>query len=154
MATVLELAAEIVASHASTTGMSTEELLGEIEKVYGALLTLETGKGNAFGEKVEVKVPLPLKQAFKANEVICLECGKGGMKTLTRHIKQMHSMKPGEYRKKYGIKTSQSLAARNFSEARRKMAQERGLANNLVKAREVRAANLLAKKSAPKSKRA
>lgn len=151
MATLLELAAEIVASHASTTEMSTDELLLEIQKVYAALQNLEAGKEIAVSAAEEGKGPsLTVKQAFKANEVICLVCGKGGMKTLTRHLKQMHNMKPGEYRKQFGIKSSQSLAARNFSEARRKMAQERGLADNLAKAREVRAAKLQAKKGAPK----
>ncbi|HEY6838293.1 MAG TPA: MucR family transcriptional regulator [Geobacteraceae bacterium] len=151
MATLLELAAEIVASHASTTEMSTDELLLEIQKVYAALQNLEAGKEIAVSVAEEGKAPaLTVKQAFKANEVICLVCGKGGMKTLTRHLKQMHNMKPGEYRKQFGIKSSQSLAAKNFSEARRKMAQERGLAANLAKAREVRAAKLQAKKGAPK----
>ena len=148
----LELAAEIVASHASTTEMSTDELLLEIQKVYSSLQALEAGKEAPAAAAEEGKATgLTVKQAFKANEVICLVCGKGGMKTLTRHLKQMHDMKPGEYRKQFGIKSSQSLAARNFSEARRKMAQERGLAANLAKAREVRAAKLQAKKAAPKT---
>jgi predicted transcriptional regulator len=152
MATLLELAAEIVASHASTTEMSTDELLLEIQKVYSALQNLEAGK-EVTAAPEEAKAPaLTVKQAFKANEIICLECGKGGMKTLARHLKQAHNMKPGEYRKKYGIKSGQSLAARNFSESRRKMAQERGLATNLAKAREVRAANLAAKKATPAKK--
>ena len=152
MATLLELAAEIVASHASTTEMSTDELLLEIQKVYSSLQALEAGKEAPAAAAEEGKATgLTVKQAFKANEVICLVCGKGGMKTLTRHLKQIHNMKPGEYRKQFGIKSSQSLAARNFSEARRKMAQERGLAANLAKAREVRAAKLQAKKAAPKA---
>jgi predicted transcriptional regulator len=54
-------------------------------------------------------------------------------------------MKPGEYRKQFGIPSNQALTARNFSEARRKMAQEKGLAENLAKARAVRAAKLAAK---------
>jgi predicted transcriptional regulator len=152
MATLLELAAEIVASHASTTEMTTDELLLEIQKVYSSLQALETGKETLVAAAEEGKAAgLTVKQAFKANEVICLVCGKGGMKTLTRHLKQIHNMKPGEYRKQFGIKSSQSLAAKNFSEARRKMALERGLAANLAKAREVRAAKLQAKKAAPKA---
>jgi len=41
------------------------------------------------------------------------------------------------------------LTAKNFSEARRKMAQDRGLADNLARAREIRAAKLKAKKAQP-----
>ncbi|HBG04159.1 MAG: hypothetical protein A2075_22725 [Geobacteraceae bacterium GWC2_58_44] len=29
------------------------------------------------------------------NEVICLSCGKVGFKTLSRHFKTIHQMKPG-----------------------------------------------------------
>ncbi len=76
-------------------------------------------------------------------------CGKGGMKTLARHLAQVHGMKPGEYKKQFGIPSGQALTAKNFSEARRKMAQDRGLADNLAKAREIRAAKLKAKKAQP-----
>ena len=74
-------------------------------------------------------------------------CGKGGMKTLARHLAQMHNMKPGAYRKQFGIPSSQPLTAKNFSEARKRMARERGLADNLAKARAVRAEKLKAKKA-------
>ena len=58
-------------------------------------------------------------------------------------------MKPGAYKKQFGIPSKQALSAKNYSEARRKMAQDRGLADNLAKAREVRMANIEAKKAAP-----
>ncbi|GFO60084.1 hypothetical protein GMST_24090 [Geomonas silvestris] len=76
-------------------------------------------------------------------------CGKGGFKTLARHLSTAHGMKPGEYKKQFGIPSKQALSAKNYSEARRKMAQDRGLADNLAKAREVRMANIEAKKGAP-----
>ena len=41
------------------------------------------------------------------------------------------------------------LSAKSYSEARRAMAQERGLGDVLAKAREVRMANIEAKKAAP-----
>ncbi|HEY6874219.1 MAG TPA: MucR family transcriptional regulator [Geobacteraceae bacterium] len=144
MPTLVELASSIVSSHAATTPMTTDELLQEIQKVHSALQGLEAGKeAPAPGE---AKPALTVKQAFKANEVICMVCGKGKMKTLTRHLKLAHGMKPGEYRKQFGISSSQPLSAKALTEARRKMAQERGLADNLAKAREVRAAKLKAKK--------
>jgi predicted transcriptional regulator len=72
------------------------------------------------------------------------------MKTLARHLAQAHGLKPGEYRKQFNIPSSQPLTAKNFSEGRKKMAQERGLAENLAKARAVRAAKLKAEKETPK----
>jgi len=147
---LLELTANIVSSHASVTEMSGEDLLLELQKVHVALqkLEVETGEG---GERGEARGPaLSLKKAFQPDQVSCMLCGKAGMKTLARHLAQVHGMKPGEYRKQFGIPSSQALTAKNFSEARRRMAQEKGLADNLAKARAVRAAKLAAKGGAEK----
>lgn len=137
--TLLELTAEIVAAHASTTAMTSEELLQEINKVFNSLQQLEGGTIPAAAE--EVKQPtISLKKAFQANQVICLICGKGGMKTLSRHLSSAHGMKPSEYRKQFNIPRTQSLTAKNFSESRREMATQRNLADNLAKARAARGA--------------
>ncbi|MBU5636616.1 MucR family transcriptional regulator [Geomonas sp. Red69] len=147
---LLELTASIVSSHASVTEMSGEDLLLELQKVHGALqkLEVETGEGV---ERGEGKGPaVPLKKAFQPDQVSCMLCGKSGMKTLARHLAQVHGIKPGEYRKQFGIPSNQALTAKNFSEARRRMAQEKGLADNLAKARAVRAAKLAAKGGAEK----
>lgn len=150
-ATLVELAANIVSSHVSVKEMSTEDLLQEIQKVYMALQQLETaGIAGASPAETESKPQvMSLKKAFQPDQVYCMVCGRGGMKTLARHLAQAHGMKPGEYRKQFGIPSNQPLTAKNFSEGRRKMAQERGLAENLAKARAVRAAKLKAEKSIP-----
>lgn len=149
MATLLELTASIVSSHASITELSGEELLQEIRKVHAALQKLE-GFIAEEAEAAEAKAPtISLKKAFQADQVVCMVCGKGGMKTLARHLAQVHKMKPGEYRKQFGIPRTQALTAKNFSESRRKMAQDRGLADNLAKAREIRAAKLKSRKAEP-----
>ncbi|GFO57890.1 MucR family transcriptional regulator [Geomonas silvestris] len=144
MATLVEIAAQLVASHASSTPMTSDELLAEIAKVHAALKGLEAGQPVEGTE--EAKPSVSVKEAFKKNEVVCLICGKGGFKTLARHLSTAHSMKPGAYKKQFGISSKQALSAKSYSEARRKMAQDRGLADNLAKAREVRMANIEAKK--------
>lgn len=149
MATLLELTASIVSSHASITELTSEELLQEIQKVHTALQKLEGFIAEEV-EAAEAKAPaISLKKAFQADQVICMVCGKGGMKTLARHLAQVHNMKPGEYRKQFGIPRTQALTAKNFSESRRKMAQDRGLADNLAKARAIRAAKLKSRKAEP-----
>ncbi len=143
---LIELTASIVSAHASVTEMSTDDLLLELQKVHTALTQIEGGAAPAAEEP---KPPvISLKKAFQPDQVVCMICGKGGMKTLTRHLNQVHNMKPGAYRKQFGIPSTQSLTAKNFSESRRQMAQDRNLAANLAKAREVRAANLKAKEAA------
>ena len=147
MKTLLELVTAIVAAHASTNSMSSDELVLEIGKVHNALKSIEARQSFEGEIKAEAGTPtLTVRQAFKKDEVICMVCGKGGMKTIARHIMKAHGMKPGEYRIQFGIPRSQPLAAKAFSESRRKMAEERGLADVLAKAREVRAA-----KSKPKA---
>ena len=50
-------------------------------------------------------------------------------------FKTAHDMSASDYRKQFDIPRSQSLAAKNYSESRRQMAVDRGLADNLAKAR-------------------
>ena len=66
-------------------------------------------------------------------------CGQG-FKTLKRHLAQAHDLKPGQYRKQFNIPSSMSLTAKSYSESRRQSAIDRGLGDNLAKARAVRAA--------------
>ncbi len=147
MATLVEIAAQIVASHAASTPMTSDQLIFEIGKVHTALKNLEAGEPAEGSE--EVKTSLSAKEAFRKGEILCMLCGKGGFKTLARHLHTAHGLKPGEYKKQFGIPGKQPLAAKNYSDARRKMALERGLADNLAKARGVRMANIEAKKAAP-----
>jgi predicted transcriptional regulator len=151
MATALvELAAQLVSSHASNTAMSSDELLSEISKVYAALKKLEAGQSIEGGE--ETKSPITLKEAFKKNEIVCMICGRGGFKTLARHLSTTHGIKPSAYKKQFGIPAGQALSSKSYSETRRQMAKDRGLADNLALAREVRMANIDARKSGAAAK--
>lgn len=155
MATLLEMAVEIVAAHASTTNMSKEELIAEISSVYQALAALEKGEALPAETTGEEAAPaISKKKAFGKDKVVCMICGKG-MKTLTRHIKTAHALTPGQYRKQFAIPRSQSLAAKSYSDSRRQMALDRGLGEKLAKAREDRAKAKAAApaKKAPKAKK-
>lgn len=149
MATLIELVADIVSAHATANELSSDDLIAELQKVHSTLKALESGQP-AEGAPTE-KPALTIKQAFKKDEVICLVCGKGGFKTLTRHIKQAHELKPGQYRKQFNIPATQSLSAKNYSEARRQAALDRGLGENLAKARKVRAEKIEAAKAPAKA---
>ena len=139
MATLIEMVAEIVASHASTTTMTREELVTELAAVHQALTALEKGEVVPTEVIAETTVApaISRKKAFGKDKVVCMICGKE-MKTLARHLKTAHGMKPGEYRKQFDIPRTQPLAARAYSESRRQMAVDRGLGDNLAKARAAR----------------
>ena len=137
---LVELTAGIVSSHAVGTEMSSDELIQEITRVFATLKKLETDSAALETAPAPGAPLLTMKKAFQNDQVGCLVCGKTGFKTLTRHLKQAHDLKPGQYRRQFNIPSSQSLTAKNYSEARRKSANENNLAANLEKARAVRAA--------------
>jgi predicted transcriptional regulator len=149
---LVELTANIVSSHAASAEMTSDELLQEIQKVYGLLKQLE-GELPIEGEAAAKAAPaMAPKKSIQKDQVVCLICNKGGFKTLTRHLKQVHNIKPGEYRKQFGLPAGTALAAKSYSEARRAAAQKNNLAANLEKARATRMANLAAKQKAAPAK--
>ncbi|OGR28637.1 MAG: MucR family transcriptional regulator [Desulfuromonadales bacterium GWD2_54_10] len=150
-ATLVELTASIVSSHAAGTEMSADDLIQEINKVYTTLKRLETDGVTIDTGTVSGTPAMTLKKAFQNDNVSCLICGKTGFKTLTRHLRQAHELKPGQYRKQFNIPSSQSLTAKSYSESRRKAANKNNLAANLEKARAVRAAKKTAIATTDKS---
>lgn len=136
---LVELTTEIVSAHASVNEMSQEDLLGEIQAVFQKLKTLVGAEGEeaAFVEE-EIKPAIPLKAAFGAEQVFCMECGKG-FTTLKKHIAVSHNLSPKDYRKKYNVPARTPLVARNYSEAKKKIAQKLGLAEKLAAGRRKRA---------------
>jgi predicted transcriptional regulator len=137
MATILEMAADIVAAHASTTNMTKEDLVSELNEIYNTLNNLEKGETVTDVVKEEPGPVVSRKKAFGKEKIYCMICGRG-MKTLSRHLKTSHDMTASEYRKQFDIPRSQSLAAKSYSETRRQMAIDRGLGEKLAKARAAR----------------
>lgn len=153
MATLLEMAKDIVIAHATTTPMSKEELLKEIQDVYAALSALEKGVDIIAETEVvaeEVKPAISAKKSIGKNAITCIICGES-MKTLSRHLMAKHNMKAAAYRKEFGIPRTQALAAKSYSETRKQMAIESGLGEKLALAR---AATAEKKSAAVKEKKA
>src|SRR5664280_2430600 len=107
MATLVEIAGQVVAAHAANSSLTSDEILLELGNVYAALRNLEAGQPVEGAE--EVKPSITVKEAFKKNEVVCMVCGKGGFKTLARHLSTSHDMKPSAYKKQFGIPSKQAL---------------------------------------------
>ena len=148
-AKLLSLTADIVSSHASANEMTQESLLLEIGQVFAKLASLAGVEGISEivvegGEaSEELKPAVPLAAAFGADKVFCMVCGQG-MKTLKRHLSVAHGLKPGQYRKQFGIPAGTALVAKNYSESRKAMAKKLNLGAGLAKARAARV-----KKAAP-----
>lgn len=133
MSSLTELTAQIAAARAAKKDMSTEEFQQEMQMIYSFLKGVEEGgaQPSPQASSEEPKSQLTAKQAFKKDEVICMICNRG-FKTLKRHLAMAHQLKPGEYRRQFGIPSSQSLAAKSYSESRRQMALEKGLGAGLA----------------------
>ncbi|MBI5443935.1 MAG: MucR family transcriptional regulator [Deltaproteobacteria bacterium] len=143
---LLQMTADIVSAHASMNELSQTDLLSGIDQVFKKLSDLgggdfeaeeEAGAAEAVQAAAEVRPAVPLEAAFGSQKVFCMVCGKG-MKTLKRHISTAHGMKPGQYRKTFGISAGTPLVAKDYSEARKTMAKDLNLAERLVKARAAR----------------
>jgi len=137
MATITELASEIVLAHASNTSMTKEELIAELIEVHATLTALEKGEAvpDSGEEEQESTVPAMTKRkAFGKKHIYCMVCGKG-FTTLKRHLGTAHELTPKEYRKQFGIPAGTTLASKDYSESRRQMAIDKNLAGGLAKAR-------------------
>ena len=142
-AKLLALTSDIVSAHASSNEMTQESLLDEIGQVFSKLASLAGLEGGGYaGQAVapaeeQIKPAVPLDAAFGADKVFCMVCGMG-MKTLKRHLSTRHGLMPGQYRKRFGVPAGTPLVAKNYSEARQKMARDLNLAEGLAKARAAR----------------
>jgi predicted transcriptional regulator len=157
MATITEMISDIVAAHASTTPLTKEELLSEVADLHAALSAIEKGESVTFPgaeaepSEEEAAPAVSMRKAFGKKQIICMICGKA-MKTLARHLKTAHGMTASEYRKQFSIPRTQPLAAKDYSETRKQMAIDRGLGENLARARAAKAAKTKPKKAAAKPK--
>lgn len=138
---LVELTSQIVSSHVSNTSLTTEQLGVEIQSVFGILSNLATGESTVVESEPEVP-KISVKKAFGKDQIFCMICGKG-FTTLKKHLSVSHQLTPRDYRKKFGIPASMSLASKNFSEQKRETAKRLGLGEKLAAGR----ANKAAKKS-------
>ena len=124
-----EMAAEIVAAQAGHAAMSAGEMDAALKKAFDALKSIK-----AIEEGVEAEpAPMDPKKSIRKNKVICLECGKEFKMLGNRHLKE-HGLDAKEYRKKYGFKARQPLAAKSLSKKRSKTAKALGLGERLQEA--------------------
>jgi predicted transcriptional regulator len=137
---LIELTAEIVAAHASTSVMTSEALASELKSIHSILAGLSGGI-EAVAETSEpeaVKPAISIRKAFKdPNFVLCMHCG-GKFKSLRRHLSSAHGQTPREYRVQFNVPTSTKLVASSYSEQKSKFAKDKNLAQKLAEGREKR----------------
>jgi predicted transcriptional regulator len=123
---LLNLTAEIVASHVSNNSVSMADLPAVIEQVYRALTSLSAP---AEPPKEELKPAVPIKKSVTDDYIVCLEDGKK-MKMLKRHLMTAYNMTPEQYREKWGLPPDYPMVAPSYSLKRQRLAKENGLGRN------------------------
>jgi predicted transcriptional regulator len=141
-----EIAADIVEAQASFAQMSPESLEQALSKVFATLQRMKQAEDGGFvldtatsPEDLRKETPEKIdpKNSIQQDKVICLECGAEMRQLTGRHLSS-HGLTSREYKKKYGFRQSQSLAAKSLSKARSKAAKKRGLPEKLLQLQEQR----------------
>uniref|UniRef100_A0A831ZL63 MucR family transcriptional regulator n=1 Tax=Desulfacinum infernum TaxID=35837 RepID=A0A831ZL63_9BACT len=139
---LLEMCVQIVEAQASAGMMSTEEIEQSLKKIYKVLQELdaleESGAGievpRAVAEKKEpAKAPVLGKGPYESigeDSVVCLECGAQFRQITANHLRS-HGLTPREYKKKWGFRLKDSLAAKGVTRSRSESAKARGIPENL-----------------------
>ena len=124
---LVELAAEIVAAYVGNNAVPANELPALIKDVYGAL-SAAVASETAIPEQPaeELKPAVPIRRSVTDDYIICLECGEQ-FKSLRRHLNSRHGLTPEEYRAKWGLPADYPMVAKNYREARSKLAKDMGL---------------------------
>jgi predicted transcriptional regulator len=123
---LLNLTAEIVASHVSNNPVTMADLPQLITQVHASLKGLAEP---AEPPKEELKPAVPIKKSVTDDYIICLEDGKK-MKMLKRHLSTAYGMTPEQYREKWGLGPEYPMVAPSYSLKRQRLAKENGLGRN------------------------
>ena len=119
---LITLTSEIVAAHVSNNGLAVDEVPTLIQNVYGAL----AGLGAAPQAEARPEPAVAVRASVKNDHIVCLEDGKK-MKMLKRHLMTDHGLTPAEYRARWRLPADYPMVAPDYTEKRRKLANEIGL---------------------------
>lgn len=121
---LLQLTAEIVASHVSNNSVPTADLGPLIRQVYDSLAALGRDPQAIQAERPQPAVPV--RRSVTPDYIVCLEDGKK-LKMLKRHLKTAYNMTPEGYRERWGLPADYPMVAPNYAEQRRELAKKIGL---------------------------
>jgi len=136
---LLEIAADIIQTQASSNQLSSEEIVSALKQVFGTLQDLQrietegvSDLSKSSEEAARVVEKTDPKDSILDDKIICLECGAEMRQLTARHL-SAHGLSLREYRQKYAFPLKQPLSARSLTKARSRLAKKRGLPDNLVK---------------------
>jgi predicted transcriptional regulator len=87
-----------------------------------------------------------------SKHLVCLEDGLK-LRTLKRHLREVHGMSPEEYRARWGLPADYRMTATGYSQVRSRLAKESGLGTHGRRAQPVVAKRPAAKRKALKKRK-
>jgi len=120
---IINLTADIVASHVSANSVSVSDLPTLIKNVFAALDGLSSP---AADPEVKQEPAVSVRASIKPDFIVCLEDGKK-LKMLKRHLMTHYQMTPDDYRAKWNLPADYPMVAPNYSAQRRNLAVTIGL---------------------------
>lgn len=115
--TILEMATDLTTAMVQAGQIPPGQLQDTLQKTYASLMELQMQR-----EKGETPpAAVDWRKSISRHAVTCLECGTT-YKQLSRHLRE-HNLDAKSYRSKYGIPSSQPLAARSVTAMRKMIAQ-------------------------------
>ncbi len=121
---VLQLTADIVASHVANNSVPVAEMPQLIQQVYDSLAGLGGDEVREESDRPEPAVSI--RKSITPEYIICLEDGKK-LKMLKRHLKTAYNMTPEQYRERWGLPVDYPMVAPNYAAQRRELAKKIGL---------------------------
>ena len=121
---LLALTTEIVAAYVTSNTVSSDQLSGVINTVYGSLKSVGAVPSS---EIQAVAAPaVSVRKSVTPDAIICLNCGKS-MKMLKRHLTTEHGLSIAEYKAHWNLASDYPSVAPNYAASRSAMAKKIGL---------------------------
>lgn len=125
----LELATDLAIAWLSNpnTSASADEVPAFLQKVYGALNSLESGNAaDEVAREPEYTPAVSVRKSLASKDHIISMIDGKPYKTLRRHL-STHGMTPEQYRDRYRLKADYPMVSESYSQVRRDMAKKIGL---------------------------
>lgn len=131
---LIELTAQIVASHVESNRVNIADVSTLIQNVHSAL----AGLGKPVLEpEVPQEPAVSVRSSVKPDAITCLECGTK-QKMLKRHLRVSHDLTPDGYRSKWKLSPDYPMTAPNYAAQRKELALKSGLGKKPVAKRGAR----------------
>ena len=119
---LITLTADIVSAHVSHNSVSTTDVAGLIENVYGALSALSVP---AIPEEEKPKGAVSIRASIKPDHLVSMIDGKS-YKMLKRHL-SLNGYPPASYREAFDLPRDYPMVAAAYAQQRRTLAKAIGL---------------------------